>query len=605
MDTRLRGHQAISVLAAGSLLVTLHTAIGATNRSPLAVTVLFSTGFAAVLALAVIGATAATTERLTRLDLCTLGTGLVLALAQFTGTTGTSLLTGTDEVLLNRLAMTSLLHDHNPYTQVYRLVGADGYGTPLLTGGQANTYGYPPLTLEIGRALGEVDPRLAAPAVVGALGLIGLTLGVFFSLPTQWRGIAVIAVLGLGLETGMAVAGLPVVTAAALLCVPLRRWTSTGAGGRLGRWGVAQAVFLGLAAAAQQLSWFVGGFLLVALLLVRRGELSPRAAWAVVARYAGTAGLTFALVNLPFVVWDAAAWAQRMGSTLTQHAILNGAGWALPAVEANHGSGRLWLLPVASVLLLVAVLAVYATGFRTLAPAVAVLPSVAFLVASRSSDEYFFSFMPLWLIAAVTADRLAIAASRPVRVPGITVRWQRVALAAATAVPALACFGLAVSGTPPLALRPMHVAIDGTRMAQLTVQVTNETGHTLRPQYFVDIRTAITHPWEPAGHAVLGPHESATVTLRPRTAFESASAQAGLWVFATVEPAGSDSAGMSAQPLRLAASQVSVTGVRANGLDAAARRSCLAELFSGRDYDCSSQLGLTTVHPATTRSRGT
>jgi uncharacterized membrane protein len=605
MDTQLRGHQAVSVLAAGSLLVTLHTAIGATNRSPLGVTLLLSTGVAAVLTLAVVGASATTIGRLKRLDVCTLATGLVLALAQFAGATSTSLLTGTDEVLLNRLAMTSLLHGHNPYTQVYRLVGADGYGTPLLTGGQANTYGYPPLTLEIGRALGEITPRLAAPGVVGALALVGLTLGVFFSLPTQWRGLAVVAVLGLGLETGMAVAGLPVVTAAALLCVPLYRWTGTGAGGRLGRGGVVQAVFLGLAAAAQQLSWFVGAFLLVALLLVRRGELSPRAAWVVVARYAGTAALTFAFVNLPFVVADAAAWAQRMGSTLTQHAILNGAGWALPAVEANHGSGRLWLLPVASVLLLVAVFAAFATGFRTLAPAVAVLPSVAFLVASRSSDEYFFSFMPLWLVAAVTADRLAIAASRPVRIPRITVRWQRVALAAATAAPTLACFGLAVSGPPPVTLRPMHVTVDGTRMVALTMQVTNETGYTVRPQYFVDVRTAITHPWEPVSHAVLGPHRSATVTLQPRTAFEATSAAAGLWVFATVEPAGSNSAGLAAQPLRLAATQVRVEGVPPNGLDAAARRSCLADLFTGRDYNCGSQLGLTTVHPATTRSRGT
>lgn len=593
------------MLAAGSLLVTLHSAIRASNPSPLAVTVLFSTGFAAVLALAVVGATATTTRRLRRLDLWTLGTGLVLALAQFANSTSTSLLMGTDESLLNRLAMTTLLHDHNPYTHVYRLVGADGYGTPLLTGGQANTYGYPPLTLEVGRALGAVAPGLAAPGVVGALSLVGLTIGVFFSLPTQWRGIAVIAVLGLGLETGMAVAGLPVVTAAALLCVPLRRWTATGAGGRLGRGGVVQAVFLGLAAAAQQLSWFVAGFLLVALLLVRRGELSSRAAWAVVARYTGVAGLTFALVNAPFIVADAGAWAQRMGSTMTQQAIVYGAGWALPAVEANHGSGRLGLLAVASVLLLAAVLAVYATGFRVLAPAVAILPSVVFLVASRSSDEYFFSFMPLWLVAAVTTDPLAIAASRPVRVPGVTVRWQRIALAATAAVPALACFALAVTGTPPVALQPVHVSIDGTRMVQLTVRVTNETGYTLRPRYYVDTRTAITHPWRAMGGDVLGPHESATVTLRPRTSFEAASAQAGLWVFATVEPAGSSSAGMSAEPLRLAVGQVSVTGLRPNGLDAAARRSCVADLFTGRDYDCNSQLGLTTVHPVPTKSNGT
>lgn len=592
-----RARQAVTVLAVASLFVGVHAALGQSSRGPLIETLFLATGVAVILGLAAAALCTTNPKRLAVIDVLTLGVGLALALVQFVGVTSTVILGGTDETLLNRLAMTTLLHGHDPYTDVYGLVGADGYGTPLLSGGQADTYGYPPLSLEIGRVLGFIAPRLAAPGVVGAIALTVLALASFFALPQSWRAVAIVTVFGFGFVTPAAIAGLPVVLSVALLCGPLWRWTATGAGGRLGRTGVAQAVLLGLAASAQQLSWFLAVFLVISVLLVRRGELGTPRALAVVGRYCAIAVGTFAAVNAPFIFADASAWAHAMASTLVQKAIVDGSSWALPAIEANGGTSTLTVLSYAAVLLLVGVLVVYSTGFRIFAPALAVVPSIVFLLSSRSNSEYFYSFLPIWLVAAATIDRSALAVSRPVAVPRplrrVARTWPgRTALGLVVILPAVVVFLLGVTGRPPMTMRPVAATLNGTTMQTITIAVTNNTADRIAPQYFIDLRTAITHPWVPEhGPTVLAPHQRVVLVLHPRTRLESAQVTAGLWVISTTDAP----AGMAAQQIRLRPAQVTVRGDSGGSTEARTRRACLARLLSGRNFDCNSQLGLTSV----------
>lgn len=597
VDLATPGRQGLSVAAAASLAVGLHSSLTTTVHNPIWAALVLGSGFAAVLALATAALIINDRRRLARLDTVTLGVGLVLALARFSAVTSTTMLNGTDATLLNRLAMKALQNNENPYTHAFKLVGADGFGTPLLTGGQANTYGYPPLSLEVGRVLGVLAPRFASPGLVGALALVGLASGAFFALPQAWRPLSTIVVLGLGLETASAVSGLPVVLACALLVLPLWRWTATGTGGRLGRLGLAQAVALGLAAAAQQLSWFVAAFLVLSIFFVRRGELSTPRAALVAGRYAGVAVATFLLANAPFIVADATAWARAMGSTLTQKAIVDGSSWALPAIESNGGTGALDTLSYAGPILLVGIVVLYSLEFRLLAPAVAIVPYVAFLLSSRSNDEYFFAFLPVWIVAAVTTERAAVAASRPPRLPAslrrvTRNRAARSALAAlALAVPA-AVFVVGVTGAPPMTLRVTHITTSPGRLVGLRVEVANNTDRTIEPQYFVDLPVAITHPWVPVGGPVsLGPHQHATVVLHPRTVYEYAPAVNGLWIFSTVDAP----AGMAARAVNVAPEHVTVRGVTPGSPDAAVRRLCVARLFSGYQYDCGTQIGLSAV----------
>ena len=81
--------------------------------------------------------------------------------------------------------------------------------------------------------------------------------------------------------------------------------------------GLLQAVSLGLAAAAQQLSRRAG-FLILSIFFVRRGDLSTPRAALVTARYAGVAVLAFLAANAPFIAADPRRGRGRFRPTLTQ-----------------------------------------------------------------------------------------------------------------------------------------------------------------------------------------------------------------------------------------------------------------------------------------------
>jgi len=111
-------------------------------------------------------------------------------------------------------------------------------------------------------------------------------------------------------------------------------------------------VCLGAACAAQQLAWFLAPFLLIGLYAVRRGELGRRPALAVVARYTGTAALTWAAINAYFATQDFHTWLDGLLLPLTQKAILHGQGAMGISYYFTAGSSRLDYYSYGSLLLL-------------------------------------------------------------------------------------------------------------------------------------------------------------------------------------------------------------------------------------------------------------
>ena len=91
----------------------------------------------------------------------------------------------------------------------------------------------------------------------------------------------------------------------------------------------------------QQLAWFLTPFLLVGIYAVRRGELGPRPALGVVARYTGTAALTWAAINVYFAAQDFPGWLHGLLLPLTQKAILHGQGVMGISYYFTAGSSRL------------------------------------------------------------------------------------------------------------------------------------------------------------------------------------------------------------------------------------------------------------------------
>ncbi|CAM5556456.1 hypothetical protein SALBM311S_06137 [Streptomyces alboniger] len=431
---------------------------------------------------------------------------------------------GTDEGVLTDQAARQILHGQPIYGQPWPwLFGTPNSGvTKTMSGGADYTYGYPPLTALLAAPVQAVLHSTAAATLVTTGALIAGSVALWLLLPAPWRSAATAVCLGFGILPGYARSGYPAIVALALLVPVAVRWPATGAGGRLGRSGVLRAVCLGAACAAQQLAWFFAPFLLIALYAVRRGELGARPTAAVLARFTGIAALTWAAVNAYFAAQGFSVWLHGILLPLTQKAILHGQGLMGISYYFTAGSGRLDYYSYASLLLLAGLLTATVLFVRRLGPALTVLPWLSFYLATRSQDGYFLMMTPLWLAAAATVPASALASAWEPRIPRLTGRPAKAAIAAVLVTPALLCAGIAAASPPPLHLTlTTHLThpTDRARAAirSVTVRAANNTGTALTPHFASRNGQGASKWWTiTEGPATLAPHHTAIYVVRPQ-----------------------------------------------------------------------------------------
>ena len=279
-----------------------------------------------------------------------------------------------------------------------------------------------------------------------------------------------------------------------------------------------RAVCLGAACATQQLAWFFAPFLLIGLYAVRRGELGARPAAAVLARFAGVAALTWAGINAYFAAQGFSAWLHGLLLPLTQKAILHGQGLMGISYYFTDGSSRLDYYSYASELLLVGLLAATLLFARRLGTALTVLPWLSFYLATRSQDGYFLMMTPLWLAAAATVPSSALAHAWQPRIPRLTGRPAKAAVATALVTPALLCAYVAAAGPPPLrmALTTHVTGRSHPSVTSVTVRAANTTGTALTPHFASRLGQGASDWWTIAsGPATLAPHSTAVYVVRP------------------------------------------------------------------------------------------
>jgi hypothetical protein len=318
--------------------------------------------------------------------------------------------------------------------------------------------------------------------------------------------------------------GYPVFLALPFLAVAVHRWTRTGAGGVLGRQGVVSALCLGVGASAHQLGWFLAPFLLAGILLARRGELPWRRALLVTGRWAAIALGAFLLVNLPFMIRDGTAWLGGIGNVLTQHATPQGLGAIDISYYLASGTGDLGMYSYAAALLLVASLVALLLYPRRLAPALALLPWPAFLLAPRSPETYFVLLAPLWLLAFASCPQEDYQHLWQWRPRLLADRRFRLALPALLGLPALLCLVAAVASPVPLRMDISTVrtatAADGgsSAVTALTVKLTNTSDAVLVPHFASSNNAWASFDWKVAsGPSMLAPGGSGTYRLIRRT----------------------------------------------------------------------------------------
>jgi hypothetical protein len=527
----------VTFIAAVSMLAGLFPSWRAVETRSTLGSVVVALGFTVAL-LAVVAALGVPERHLNRFDIGLLGLAVVLFLAEHAKVFSSRHSGGTDEAVLGHRGLLLLLAGRDPYSA--RIV--DHAGTHLMTGGVVTHYSYPPLTLEIGWLLNNLVAGLGEPWVVAALGVAVTTVVVFFALPTASRALAIPVTLGFGFLDNYVFNGFPALVALPLLCLAGYRWTEIGIRGRLGRRGVAQATALGLAVSAQQLAWFVAALFLVAVWVVRSGELSRPRATALVGRFAGIALGVFAVVNLPFVLWDARTWLRGMLSVFTQQAKPFGGGLIVVMVDLIGRASDLTYLTYATAVLMATLLLVTAAGLRRIAAAVPVLASIGFLLNTRSDVEYFVAFIPFWLVWAANTDRELVAQCRPIRLPAgigplVTSLPRRCLAVSLALVPSVALAVLAITGAPPIAVHLPFAVRAGTRLAHLPVTVTNRSSGTTRASFSIGPRGQ-GRPWRAlTGAVVLKPGESATLMLAPNRHQGPVSASWQVTVFTSQPPA--------------------------------------------------------------------
>ncbi|WP_262060566.1 hypothetical protein [Streptomyces sp. STR69] len=509
-------HRGMTLIATISLFIGTRDAWtrAMTSRPPVAG--IISVCYAGILVAGVLALTTRTRRALTRVDAGVLLLAVALVLCGYWLNHA-----GTDEGVLTAQAANQVLHGHPVYGQPWPwLFDSSSVGiTKTMSGGADYTYGYPPLTALLAAPVHAVIHSTAAATLVttGAL-LAGAGL-LWLLLPAPWRSAATAVCLGFGFLPGYAYSGYPAVLALVLLIPVVVRWPDTGAGGRLGLPGVLQALCLGAACATQQLAWFLTPFLLVGLYAVRRGDLGPRLALGVVARYTGTAALTWAAINAYFAAEDFSSWLHGLLLPITQKAILHGQGLMGISYYFTAGSRHLDYYSYGSLLLLFGLLAATLLFVRRLGPAITVLPWLSFYLATRSQDGYFLMMTPLWLAAAATVPASALASAWQPRIPHLTARPARAVLAAGLLAPAVVCVTIAAASPPPLRMNVTADIVErsGHRdITQLVARVVNTTATRLTPHFASRLGQGASDWWTASGGPEsLAPHASATYVVKP------------------------------------------------------------------------------------------
>ncbi|MFJ9909308.1 hypothetical protein ACIRVK_41925 [Streptomyces sp. NPDC101152] len=509
-------HRVLTLLADISLFIGTRTiwTSAASNRPPVAAVI--SACYASILVCGALALVVRRARSLARVDLVVLVTAVTLALCGWVMNHG-----GSDEAILTTQAAREIVAGHPIYGQPWPWLFTHGVAlTPTFTGGYDFTYGYPPLT-----------PLLTAPLLFlghGGIPATALSMGALVvgtvvlwrMLPAQWRPAATLVCLGFGLMPNYARLGYPAVTALVLLIPVVVRWPRIGRGGRLGAPGLARAVCLGAACAAQQLPWFLAPFLLAGIYAVRRGELGGRAAALVVLRFTGVAALVWLLVNAYFAVSEPGTWLRGIALPLVQGATLHGQGLVDVSLYFTDGSDKVGWYGYASLLLAAGLLGLLVLFGRRLGPAATVLPWCAFYLATRSQDNYYMLMTPLWLAAAVTAPADDFAGAWQPRPRPLTGPRRRTALGVAAALlvaPALVSAVVAMAGKPPLR---MEVAAVGRASAKvvtrLSLRVTNTEDSALVPHFMVTSGQGMSEFWSVLrGPATLSAHATARYELRP------------------------------------------------------------------------------------------
>ncbi|HXZ83637.1 MAG TPA: hypothetical protein VED84_07895 [Acidimicrobiales bacterium] len=414
----------------------------------------------------------------------------------------------TDEGAFVQYGTRLLLRGLNPFTHSLapglQLYGPAPVPTTLTNGSISSAYVYPSLPLLLNVPFYWMTNGVQSVSVAAVFFQCVATAVLFVILPGRLRALAVIVVLELPLLFGFEVAGSFYTMLLPFALIAVWRWADIGHTGRLSTGDIARAVCLGLACAVEQIVWIMALFLALGIWRAGSRRLGNAGSARVAARFVLVTLATFALVNLPFILWGAAAWWRDVIAPFTQHAVPLGEGLVELTLILHAGGGNLSWYSDAALALLLALVVTYVVWFRGMWRAGIVLAGVMFFVSTRPLDGYWLEVAPLWLAAVIVPGR----APDPLPLTSWSLRLKslRIGLTAAVFAPTLAFVGLALSATAPLELRVESVSVQVSLQSiwGISVRATNLTGSPIQPHFALDTIGELTPYWTiDSGPAIL------------------------------------------------------------------------------------------------------
>ncbi len=531
--TKQSPHRAVLLVASLGLFGPALTAWSSIVQLP-AVGIIATVGCAAIMLLALGAMVCRSRANLKRLD-----TGVLLLALSLLGAWAAATLYfypayGTDEAAFIQYSAQLLLHGHDPY-KANLLPALTQFRVPIqfatykLNGTIASNLAYPAASFLLLVPVDLVTHGVQAIIIENVLFLAAELVLLFLFLPTAYRALSVVTVLGLSFLFDYTIGGDIVTLAVPFLLVVAHHWTDTGRQGRLGRAGATRAVCLGIAASICQFPWFIVPFILLGLWRCRSAELGSKRAARLLFRFVAVAAVPFVVLNGPFIAWDARAWLSGILSPLLQHAIPFGQGLIDASAFFGVGGGNLAYYTDAGVAIMVLLLVLYAEHFGRLWRAAFTLPSLVFFFTTRSLSEYFIMAVATWLVAAMAGGPESseigaldagyfgsIGSHFPKNRGSVTSKILRGTVPGLPALAAVTCIALALTSLGPLRITIKSVNSNGQFQSiwRIRAEVRNHSNRPVQPHFATDASGYMTTFWNVVtGPETLGPGREAIYTL--------------------------------------------------------------------------------------------
>ncbi len=434
---------------------------------------------------------------------------------------------GTDEIAFDQYAAQLALHGINPYLHSMAAafplfhVSPNGY-TFMLNGQPVTTLSYPALAFEeyLPLLMLGITTQAAVWTDVAAWALGAAVL--YAVLPRRLAPLAAV-VVSLDVFTGYAVGGVT-----DFLFIPLL--IGAAAGWDRFAWTRGPAawrgpILMGLAMSVKQTPWLIVPFVVGGIVLESRRLRDWKQGLRDGLRYLGIAGLAFLLPNLPYLLNSPRAWLNGILTPITAPTVPAGQGLISLSLSLPLGGGSLNGYTAAALVVFVALLACYLTTYPALKPAAFLLPSIVLFFATRSFGSYLVMLIPAGVAAAATTQR-----------PQLPAPWRLWKWVVSGALASCVLAVLAALTSPS----PLRMSIESVRTTgqlatvdQMTVSVTNNSSHGVRPSFTVDEGLTMTAFWRRVhGPPVLGSHQEARYTIQAPSYFAAPSINNGFQVLA-------------------------------------------------------------------------